>query len=86
MSRLVADYAVLAIVTIGLLYLLYWLRPFLWSALRTGRLPARGVTYDRHLRPVRFWFGVWFWLFCLALFLVSEYLLVYGVTTLRRGW
>jgi hypothetical protein len=29
-----------------------------WRALRTGRLLARGVIYDREGSPVRFWTGL----------------------------
>ena len=38
----------------------YWLMwgPIAWRAIRTGRLLARGVIYDRHSTPRMFWFGL----------------------------
>jgi hypothetical protein len=40
--------------------------PLLRTAFKTGKLEARGVTYDRARNPILFWFGVVFWMFLLA--------------------
>jgi hypothetical protein len=32
--------------------------PIHWRAIKTSRLLARGVVYDRQSTPIRFWFGL----------------------------
>jgi len=40
--------------------------PILMTAYKTGKLAARGATYDRTQHPILFWFGVGFWIFLIA--------------------
>jgi Mn2+/Fe2+ NRAMP family transporter len=40
--------------------------PVLVTAYKTGKLAARGATYDRTQHPLLFWFGIAFWIFLIA--------------------
>lgn len=46
------------------LVLLWFGGPIVWTALRTGRLLARGDVYDREVQPKMYFFGLVFW-FCI---------------------
>ena len=49
-----------AAVFLSLVSVSYWLMwgPIAWRAVRTGRLLARGVVYDRQATPKMFWGGL----------------------------
>jgi hypothetical protein len=51
--------AVLALILIAAA-LGFWIifMPIHWRAVKTGRLLARGVVYDRRSTPARFWAGL----------------------------
>jgi len=76
MSRPVSEYFVLALLSVALIYCLYFVPTMLWKAIRTGRIPGRCVTYDRLMQPFGFWFCVSLWIFVLTLLLASEALLI----------
>jgi hypothetical protein len=40
--------------------------PILMTAYKTGKLAARGATYDRTKNPIVFWFGVGLWIVLIA--------------------
>ena len=58
---------VLAIIVVFPLLFLWLAGRLVWVALRTGRLLARGVIYDRAEQPGRYYFGVIFWLLLFGL-------------------
>jgi uncharacterized membrane protein len=79
MPATLSEWFVLAVLIWATGYMLWWAPPMLFKALRTGRLPARGVTYNRHSQPRRYWFGIWFWLAMIALFVFATCVMLYGL-------
>jgi hypothetical protein len=67
-------FALMAVMPIVLLWLV---GPIVWKALRTGRLLARGVVYDRERQPRMYYFGVLFWI---SLFAACSFLSALLVT------
>ena len=61
--------------TVGLFYLAC---PLVATALRTGKLLARGAIYDRDESPNMYWFGVVTWIVLCAVFLFASMLLTMG--------
>lgn len=57
-------------------FLLWMATPILWRAIRTGRLQARGVIYDRDHQPGMFYAGLIFWISLIAVFSFVSTLLV----------
>jgi hypothetical protein len=64
-----AEIAFIAVVLWATLFVLWFGGRIVWTAIRTGRLRARGAIYDRDNRP-GFFYGLivgWFGLFALLL-------------------
>jgi hypothetical protein len=60
--------AILALMAVMPIVLLWLVGPIVWKAMRTGRLLARGVVYDRESQPGMYYFGVLFWISLFATF------------------
>jgi hypothetical protein len=61
---------------------LFWLvSPLFWTALRTGRLLARGRIYDRDDSPGMYWGGIVFWMVVCSLMLCISLFLVWDLTS-----
>ncbi len=70
------DLAVLAFVLLLTLWLAAAAGPIVWTAVRTGRLLARGTVYHRDDHPALFYGGLLFWLGMLVVMLVLSVLLI----------
>ena len=67
-SKIIGLKIVFAIFIILPLVFLWLGAPIVLTALRTGKLLARGAVYDRSAQPVMYWVGIGFW-FLLFIFL-----------------
>jgi hypothetical protein len=51
--------------------------PALISAIRLGKLPARGATYNKDEHPLRFWGFSVFWVLMLAMSLLTSFIVLF---------
>ena len=68
---------ILALMAVTPIVLLWLVGPIVWKAIRTGRLLARGVVYDRESQPGMYYFGVISWI---SLFAAFSYLSAFVIT------
>ena len=60
-SKIIGLKIVFAIIIVLPLVFLWLGAPIVLTALRTGKLLARGAIYDRSAQPVMYWVGIGFW-------------------------